>query len=179
MGNRAVPGLLITLVINFVAFIAWANNSRIHIGYCTSLFGPYWENIGRVFFFFCNLFVSCCCFQVCFFFASLWSINLQKKEKNDTNIFSIRTEQADSIRFFYIGFTSCCCLVRLKLVYVQTVREQRQESKDFTSLFEQFLFHKLNLRHCKAFLLCLFLFFVCLFVFLSKLKHFPPFKRTF
>ena len=49
-------------------------------------------------------------------------IDLQKKDK--TNVFPIWTEQASSIRFYYIGFPTCCFLVCVKLVYAQAVLEK-------------------------------------------------------
>ena len=57
------------------------------------------------------------------------SINLQKK--GESNIFSIRTEQASSMRFIlYIDFPARCFLFRVKLVYVQAVREKGQENRN-------------------------------------------------
>ena len=63
-----------------------------------------------------------------FCFGHLWTkpktriIDLQKKDK--TNVFPKWTEQASSIRFYYIGFPTCCFLVCVKLVYAQAVLEK-------------------------------------------------------
>ena len=50
-------------------------------------------------------------------------------QRDETNIFPIRSEQASSIRLLLYRLSPCCFLVCVKLVYVQAVREKCKEVK--------------------------------------------------